>query len=975
MDLFVQFLIIIHLFFGSHAISVRDYASNKLQQEYTKRDVRGQADNSELLEGNKFSMSTFDVQFDCENKIKGQIIETEFNLLILSGSELFAINTNANGSTLDKLAILGGVNTSPLNAKATFWTNEKIILVLAFSTHYSIYKIPFGIHQSSVMPPIQKIRIIQEIPVKIALYRRGEELFCLLASKISKFRGILRLYNWHLMHFKEEINQYVSGMDDVLHTKWNNNEEAAIATVFVTKEKKLEIRLLNRYTLMPLQTLNAHGKFVRFIELHEKTFLAICSVNFCDIYQWVGVRFNHWRRVNLLGGFHEFRIGHNVIIYRFNHTMFVSNRADLTPIGSINCTTARIYFHKMYESDTIWAVSVFVEPPQMRLNFIEIPHMAATEPSAARHHVHESPFVKFHECTKKLKQEFNTIYGGITRIASLNPGILRRDRIADFPGKIIVKNYTKINENTTVGVARIPLDVAATPTELLKNVAHLNLRKLQLQTEIENAFKMAAAANTTSSHPRRLRRRDIGENGTSVQREKWPSIRGERVKVGNLRTNSEKWLKLLLKNSSKVQRIALGNVKSLQVANLNVSHTINGINIDEDLYNLPENLVQNKFINIMNCKHLIVKNSINSIHINDFFGLFAKGRAHHASTFHVDQVIVENIQEMNFDTLYQSLYLHNSSREIDGNLIFYNVTTVTHMEAGGINGRATDDLVPLHTNQIINSTIRINQFRVEHFEADTVNDIEFRQETLALIGKDNHFQEYTKRDVRGQADNSELLEGNKFSMSTFDVQFDCENKIKGQIIETEFNLLILSGSELFAINTNANGSTLDKLAILGGVNTSPINAKVIKLFATLYNWHLMHFKEEINQYVSGMDDVLHTKWNNNEEAAIATVFVTKEKKLEIRLLNRYTLMPLQTLNAHGKFVRFIELHEKTFLAICSVNFCDIYQWVGVRFNHWRRVNLLGGFHEFRIGHNVIIYRFNHTMFVSNRARFDANWVN
>uniref|UniRef100_A0A1B0D7E4 Uncharacterized protein n=1 Tax=Phlebotomus papatasi TaxID=29031 RepID=A0A1B0D7E4_PHLPP len=730
-------LILFHFFLTSWAISVRDYASSKLE-EHAVRELPQKIDTGPLEE-EKFSMTTFNVHFDCKNTFEGRIIQTELNLLLLSGPRLYVINTNSSGSTLDELAVLGDVKSSPLNIQATFWTKEKIIVVVAFSTHYNIYKVPFNTSGESIfLPPIQKISIIEEIPVKIALYRRKEELYCLLVSKISGHRGILRLFNWHLMHFKEEVQRYVSWMSDLLHINWQDNEKAAIASIYYGREK-VEIHLLDGYNLQQFQTLHVHGKFIRFVQLLGRVFLLICPSIHCDVYRWSERRFNHWRRVNLPSDFHEFHTGHNVIIYRFNHTMFVSNRVDLTPIGTINCTTARIYLHKMHDSQTIWAVSVFLEPPQLRLNFIEISQNAIetdSEESSGRHLEDEASFTKFLQCANMLKSQFHTIYGAITKIASLNRTILRRDRPVEISGKLIVKNVTRIRENGNVDGANVAIGIVSTPTELLKNVAQLNLRKLKLQTEIEKVSEMFSNAlhNSTQRFSRDV---ESGKNGTNYG-EKLSSIRRQKIRVGNLRTNSDKWVNLLLKKSPKSQHLNISWLKSLRATNLNISANVNGINITQDIYN--QSLVQNKIVNFFHCKHLIVKNTINSIHINDFFGLFAKGRSHNSPSFHVDQVIVENIQEMNFDTFYQSLFLQNTSREIDGNLIFYNVTTVKDLEVRTINGKATNDLVTLHTNQIINSTIRINQFRVEHFVTDTVNDIKFRRENLALIGKDNHFE-------------------------------------------------------------------------------------------------------------------------------------------------------------------------------------------------------------------------------------------
>ncbi|GAB0096798.1 hypothetical protein DMENIID0001_123660 [Sergentomyia squamirostris] len=727
--------------FSSLATSVREYAERKLD-EYTTHEHSGIESVSDHVDSKE--VLSYDVNFYCDKTFKGRIIETEYNLLLINGAQLYVINTNTSGSRVDILANLGDVSEELLDVKASFWDEKKIIVILAFSTHYNIYKVPFDDGTPShFLPPIQKISIIAEKPVKIALYHRKDELYCLLVSKISEYRGILRLYNWHLMHFKEEAIQYVSGLSDIVVINWGgNNYDKAIIGVIHRGREKVEIHMLNGYNLGQFQTLHVDGHFIRLIELHSEAFLHICSAHYCDIHRWHETRFNHWRRINLPSDFDEFHSGHNVIIYRFNRTLFVSNRADLTPIRSINCTTARIYLHRMHNSETMWAVSAFAETHHsMRLNFIEI-----TLPPGVEEHKddensertfqgEEQSFTKFLHCANQLKNQFNKIYGTITKIASLNSAILRKDHPAVVAGGMMVKNWTRISGNGSVEEAKVSLELLTTPSELLKNVVHLNLRKLELQTQIDTAFTMSSKMDHTSSSERHRRQTDDDRSN-----EKAEDVKKDRIRVKNLRTIGDKWSHVLRKNYEKVQNLNVTSLKAIHAGHVNFTHPVNGINIEKDIYN-NSSMLQNKMVNIFHCKHLIVKNSLNSIHVNDFFGLFAKSRGFDGtSALHVDQVIVENIQDMNFDEFYQSLFLRNSTHEIDGNLIFYNLTTMKEMETGTINGKPTDDLIPLHTNQIINSTIHINQFRVEHFGADRVNDIEFTEENLVLIGKDNHLK-------------------------------------------------------------------------------------------------------------------------------------------------------------------------------------------------------------------------------------------
>lgn len=114
-------LILFHFFLTSWAISVRDYASSKLE-EHAVRELSQKIDTGPLDE-EKFSMTTFNVHFDCKNTFEGRIIETELNLLLLSGPRLYVINTNSSGSTLDELAILGDVKTSPLDIQVRLYPN------------------------------------------------------------------------------------------------------------------------------------------------------------------------------------------------------------------------------------------------------------------------------------------------------------------------------------------------------------------------------------------------------------------------------------------------------------------------------------------------------------------------------------------------------------------------------------------------------------------------------------------------------------------------------------------------------------------------------------------------------------------------------------------------------------------------------------------------------------------------------------
>lgn len=89
-----------------------------------------------------------------------------------------------------------------------------------------------------------------------------------------------------------------------------------------------------------------------------------------------------------------------------------------------------------------------------------------------------------------------------------------------------------------------------------------------------------------------------------------------------------------------------------------------------------------------------------------------------------DNLIVDRINKIKWDYLYNNVYQKDKSTEIIGKLLIEQTGFVNYLQTQLIDDRSTNDFFTLKTNQEINSLIFINKFNVDSLSTNLINDIE-----------------------------------------------------------------------------------------------------------------------------------------------------------------------------------------------------------------------------------------------------------
>lgn len=144
--------------------------------------------------------------------------------------------------------------------------------------------------------------------------------------------------------------------------------------------------------------------------------------------------------------------------------------------------------------------------------------------------------------------------------------------------------------------------------------------------------------------------------------------------------------------------------KRIKVKNLNIQHTLNDIDANQLLTSSTE-------MNLLDSLELFGDININNLRVSK----------------------LNNIQ---WQTFYENLFLKNDRDSINGNLIFQNFTKVNKITVGLVNGISVDNLLTTSTDQEIQSDIFVNKFYVENAATNTVNN-ENLMENAAVVNQKN----------------------------------------------------------------------------------------------------------------------------------------------------------------------------------------------------------------------------------------------
>jgi hypothetical protein len=108
-------------------------------------------------------------------------------------------------------------------------------------------------------------------------------------------------------------------------------------------------------------------------------------------------------------------------------------------------------------------------------------------------------------------------------------------------------------------------------------------------------------------------------------------------------------------------------------------------------------------------------------------------------TIEVNNLQVETINDINFDTFTKDVFVTDQKNSIKGNLIFSNIVKVNELRLNRLMNTPIDDFMTTKTDQNIQAEISINKFYARNVESGKLNG-ENIQENFAVIEEPNRIR-------------------------------------------------------------------------------------------------------------------------------------------------------------------------------------------------------------------------------------------
>lgn len=166
------------------------------------------------------------------------------------------------------------------------------------------------------------------------------------------------------------------------------------------------------------------------------------------------------------------------------------------------------------------------------------------------------------------------------------------------------------------------------------------------------------------------------------------------------------FLENLLNVTTSSNRLIRGEktFKRIKVKNVNIQQTLNNIEVNQLL------------------------TSSSKMDLLDSLELFGD--------INVNNLRVAKLNNIEWQSFYENLFLKDDRDSINGNLIFQNFTKINKITVDFLNGVPVDNLFTTSTDQIIQSDVFVNKFYVENAATNTVNN-EKLSENAAVVNKKN----------------------------------------------------------------------------------------------------------------------------------------------------------------------------------------------------------------------------------------------
>ena len=139
-------------------------------------------------------------------------------------------------------------------------------------------------------------------------------------------------------------------------------------------------------------------------------------------------------------------------------------------------------------------------------------------------------------------------------------------------------------------------------------------------------------------------------------------------------------------------------------------------------------------------KNVNIQQTLNDIEVNQLLTSSTKmdllDNLELFGDINVNNLRVSKLNNIEWQSFYDNLFLKDDRDSINGNLIFQNFTKINKIIVGFLNGVTVDNLLTTSTDQEIQSDVFVNKFYVENAATNTVNN-EKLSENAAVVNQKN----------------------------------------------------------------------------------------------------------------------------------------------------------------------------------------------------------------------------------------------
>ncbi|CAO1435514.1 unnamed protein product [Diamesa serratosioi] len=657
-------------------------------------------------------------------------------VFLLNFDELYAINiTNKEIPKLYFVGKLLDIDKTCVEAvQIEQWQNYFIIVLKCNETLF-VYLIHEQLETGITLNSVHKIEINKK-ENDIKLFKYDKDVHLVVFTMKDKAANELTLYKWYNSIFSvmgtELLN--IPNKNKLLIFNENKTSAPILSVVGFGNEKSNTIVVLltiEKNRLKKLQSMNFKQEYVEQYVLNETLYLIGCSTeSFCAIYQWNDNVFQRHSKLNnqVFGQIKRIYSRYSIVITE-NFEKQILFHTDYNIIAStpklIVNDAKSVFSLYMSFSKKLYFIEYLLDKTSLIINFYEMKiENAITDDNVGAHGT--NPL----ECINKLK---TLLKQRILKIHSIKSTAQTIGKTNDAPQiaqrQLVTANYTRL-KNTKVTKISMPYKMHKSGGRLLREIVISNI-------ELEEARRNLSFIKRPPMH---------GVFRTNTNEQEIESIIAK-----NLIYKGDLFEGLLLKSTNPNRLIGDLNINKLETNKLVI--TSNKIN-DIFLQNLLNTTTSsNRFIRgekifkRIKVKNINIQQTLNDIEVNQLLTSSTKmdllDSLELLGDININNLKVSKLNNIEWKSFYEKLFLKDDRVSINGNLIFQNFTKINKITVGLVNGVLINNLLTTSSDQEIQSDVFVNKFYVENAAINTVNN-ENLLENAAVANQKNIIHGPTK---------------------------------------------------------------------------------------------------------------------------------------------------------------------------------------------------------------------------------------